>query len=286
MANNWQMNPAKWNYSYAGTYLGLGIGAITGGIGGGAALAGTASVSVNALTPFVSVGATYGGPGTYTNGWSYGWETTAGGGAVISKHGYSDEAIKYGIDAQVADIAQTYAAYESGYDYNWDFSAFAAVTPFTAVLAADDASVIGVADDPVAGLLLTGALCKTAYDNRAYIAHGMKRAAASIDRMKTLTQNCRPGYVYHLVATQDNYYLNVRTGTQVYLKKGDTWKIGETINGEARYGKQYLNDRNLNMVQSSPYMTNKYLLRIEEKRQLIEYANKYRTLPPGNKMFK
>ena len=279
------MNPAKWNYSYAGTYLGMGIGAITGGIGGGAVLAGTASVSMNALTPFVSVNATYGCLGTYTNGWSYGWETVAGGGAVISKHGYSDEAVKYGIDAQVADIAQTYAAYESGYDYNWDFSAFAAVTPFTAVLAADDASVIGVADDPVAGLLLTGALCKTAYDNRAYIAHGMKRAAASIDRMKTLTQNCRPGYVYHLVAKADGDYLNVRGG-HVHLKAGDTWKIGETVNGAQRYGKAYLRDHNLDMIKSSPYMTNKYLLWMEEKRQLIEYATKYNSLPPGNKMFK
>jgi hypothetical protein len=45
------------------------------------------------------------------------------------------------------------------------------------------------------------------------------------------------------------------------------------------------NERN-KMKQASGWMTNKYQLLIEEKRQLIKYASKYGYLPPGNKMFK
>lgn len=40
------------------------------------------------------------------------------------------------------------------------------------------------------------------------------------------------------------------------------------------------------MVQTSSFMTNKYQLWIEEKRQLINYVTKYGCLPPGNKRFK
>lgn len=40
------------------------------------------------------------------------------------------------------------------------------------------------------------------------------------------------------------------------------------------------------MYPRSTYMTDKYQLWIEEKRQLIEYALEHGCLPPGNKLFK
>ncbi|MCR5069405.1 MAG: hypothetical protein K6A78_06380 [Prevotella sp.] len=103
--------------------------------------------------------------------------------------------------------------------------------------------------------------------------------------MATKTMECRPGYVYHLVATTDGMYPNVRGGN-VHLNAGDTWKIGENINGEARYGREWLNNHRLEMEQASGLMTDKCQLWIEEKRHLIKYASKYGCLPPGNKLFK
>ena len=102
--------------------------------------------------------------------------------------------------------------------------------------------------------------------------------------MATKTMECRPGFVYHLVATTDSMYPDVRGGN-VHLNAGDTWKIGETINGQARYPQSYLKKLKLDMVPSSSMMTDKCQLWIEEKRQLIKYASKYGSMPPGNKMF-
>lgn len=103
--------------------------------------------------------------------------------------------------------------------------------------------------------------------------------------MQAKVRECRPGYVYHLVAQTDGYYPNVR-GKDVFLKAGETWKIGETINGKGRYGSEWLKNHSLDMIPSSDIMTDKYQLWIEEKRQLIDYASKNGCLPPGNKIFK
>ena len=103
--------------------------------------------------------------------------------------------------------------------------------------------------------------------------------------MATKTMECRPGFVYHLVATSDGLNPDVRGGN-VHLHAGDTWKIGETVNGYRRYSQNYLNDLNVKMVPSSGPMTNKCQLWIDEKRQLIKYASKYGSLPPGTTMYK
>jgi len=123
------------------------------------------------------------------------------------------------------------------------------------------------------------------YNNRAAIEEGITRAYNSINTMATKTMECRPGYVYHLVATSDGMYPNVRGGN-VHLNAGDTWKIGETINGQGRYTQKYLENLKLKMEFRSGPMTDKCLLWIEEKRQLIKYASQHGSLPPGNKMFK
>ena len=150
---------------------------------------------------------------------------------------------------------------------------------------ADNASSIGIVYDPRA--LALGAIVGAfyIYEHRATIENGITQAYNSISTMATKTMECRPGYVYHLVARSNGMYPNVRGG-KVHLKAGETWKIGETINGPGRYPQSYLNELNVDMVPHSGPMTNKYQLWIEEKRQLIKYASKYGRLPPGNKMFK
>ena len=153
------------------------------------------------------------------------------------------------------------------------------------VCVADDVSGIGAVDDILIPGLVTVAGAVWAYEHRSAIEKAINRAYNSISTMATKTMECRPGYVYHLVAKSDGMYPNVRGG-EVHLNAGDTWKIGETINGPNRYPHNYLNGLNVDMVPSSGPMTNKYQLWIEEKRQLIKYASKYGSLPPGNKLFK
>ena len=160
----------------------------------------------------------------------------------------------------------------------------AAAACLSLVLVADDASGIGVVDDVIIPVLTIGAIIENVC-NPASNTESIARAEKSISIMSTKTKDCRPGYVYHLVAKSDGMYPTVNGGT-VYLKAGDTWKIGETTNGLQRYGKAYLTKSNLDMKKSSAFMTDKYQLWIEEKRQLIEYAHANGTLPPGNKLFK
>ncbi len=160
-----------------------------------------------------------------------------------------------------------------------------AIASMAMVCVADDVSGLGVIDDVAIPVFAAAAGAYWTYEHRADIEKGITRAYNSISTMATKTMECRPGYVYHLVATTDGWYPNVRGGN-VHLKAGETWKIGETVNGSRRYPQNYLNDLNVKMVPSSGPMTNKYQLWIEEKRQLIKYVSKYGSLPPGNKMFK
>lgn len=150
---------------------------------------------------------------------------------------------------------------------------------------ADDVSGVGVIDDAAIPVLAATAGAVWAYEHRSAIEKAINRAYNSINTMAAKTMECRPGYVYHLVAESDGLYPNVRGGS-VHLNAGDTWKIGETINGQARYTQSYLKSLKVNMEIRSAIMTDKCQLWIEEKRQLIKYALQYGNLPPGNKMFK
>lgn len=152
-------------------------------------------------------------------------------------------------------------------------------------LLADDGTGFGVADDVAIPVIWGAAGIYSLYENRSSIQNGIARAYNSISAMVDKTMNCRPGYVYHLVENSDGLYPNASGGV-TNLKAGETWKIGETINGEARYTQKYLNNLNVTMEPRSALMTNKCQLWIEEKRQLINYATKYGCLPPGNKVFK
>lgn len=146
---------------------------------------------------------------------------------------------------------------------------------------ADDVSGVGVIDDAAIPVLAATAGAVWAYEHRSAIEKAINRAYNSINTMAAKTMECR----YHLVAESDGLYPNVRGGS-VHLNAGDTWKIGETINGQARYTQSYLKSLKVNMEIRSAIMTDKCQLWIEEKRQLIKYALQYGNLPPGNKMFK
>ena len=123
------------------------------------------------------------------------------------------------------------------------------------VLWGDDATGIGVANDLFAAGVSIAAGATWLYEQRDIIEARIERAYNSMITMANKTMECRPGYVYHLVARSDGDYPNVRGG-MVSLKAGDTWKIGETINGLSRYPGSYYNDLNVKMVYRSGPMTN------------------------------
>ena len=99
----------------------------------------------------------------------------------------------------------------------------------------------------------------------------------SKDRGNKLTET------YALVANSDGYYPNVRGGN-VYLKKGEVWKYGQTSNPEHRYTEIYKDS--LNLRQKDLFWGTKEECLIVEKIFLYNYYLKNGSLPPGNKIFR
>jgi RHS repeat-associated protein len=97
--NQGELNPLKWDYSEPFTYLGIGFGALAGGITG-SVIAGSPmwglnfSVETSYLTGGVTLGA------TATSGLKYGfhWTTAGGGGGSISNMGSPDKNVENAIN--------------------------------------------------------------------------------------------------------------------------------------------------------------------------------------------
>lgn len=65
-------------------------------------------------------------------------------------------------------------------------------------------------------------------------------ADTAADYIKGLVESTRawaqrPGEVYTLRAQRSGEYPNLRTGGTMHLNAGEIWKIGESLNGAARY---------------------------------------------------
>ena len=93
--------------------------------------------------------------------------------------------------------------------------------------------------------------------------------------------------LYYLIATKDGLYDVMAWGHkkpvgQVYLYKGDVWKVGETINPNKRYTAKWLKSQNLayQRIMASPTKNN---MRIWEKLKIGKYFKRRGKLPPGNK---
>jgi RHS repeat-associated protein len=148
------------------------------------------------------------------------------------------------------------------------------------ILLADDATVIGVADDPLIPVILAGT---AAY---ALLTSGLvEKMSREIDRIltKTLPRN---GSVYELRVRRAGVYIDVR-GNPIILNTGDVWKYGETINGKGRYTTSELNT----LVPGGVYMKeffygNQVEIKIMEKYMLYGYFFNHGSLPPGNKYFR
>ena len=107
--------------------------------------------------------------------------------------------------------------------------------------------------------------------------------------------------VYKLVATKDGYYDVYEWGNdkpvgKTYLKKGDTWKIGETTNFRTkkdgteiqnRYTKKWLRQNNLDYkpLQHSPNKSAKTSFQNFETSRIEKFEKQFGKKPAGNKCY-
>lgn len=263
LANNGELNPVKWNYRSATTYLGIGFGALTGAVVGyGIAVPGSIAFAGGISTPYLSAGLAVGAVGQGSN-WKFDfhWSTAAGGGGGISNVVYDS---KTATDKAIRNA-------------QWDYSAFQYATAVSTVIMADDVTGIGIADDILIPVIYSYAAYEFMTENM------LKRQEQQITR---LSQKNRPGNgsLYQLVAKNDGFYTNVRTNSTVYMKKGEVWKYGETIHGDKRYSPNSYERTNFDR-QDLFYGTKTEIL-IQEKIMLYWYYFEHGQLPPGNKRFK
>lgn len=245
MANSGELNPLQWNYKSVTTYLGVGFGAIMGGVvGAGIATPGSVVFAGGISTPYLSAGLAVGAVGKGSN-WKFDfhWTTTAGGGGSVTNSTYdaaADKAIK---KAQ------------------WDYSAFQHATAISVGLAVDDITGVGVADN---------VLIPVVYGVAAFGVFADNVLSKQEEQMQRLALKDRPGngFTYQLEATKNGYYRNVRNNEMVYLKAGEVWNYGETTQGEHRYSRNSY-EQNFNM--KPIFYGTKTEILIQEKIMLIRY---------------
>ena len=262
LANGGELNPLNWDFGSITTYLGLGIGGATGGtLGYGIAVPGAVEFVGGISTPYLSAAMAVGAVGAGSN-WKFNfhWTTAAGGGGGISNSTYDPEA--------AVDRAITKA--------QWDYSAFQYAATVSTVIMADDATGIGVADDVLIPIIYSFVAYEFITENMA------KRQEQQITRL-SLKNRPGDGFLYQLVAKNDGFYTNVRTNSSVYMKKGEVWKYGETIQGKERYGKESYEAMNFDM--KPLFYGSKTDILIQEKIMLYWYYSEHGQLPPGNKRF-
>lgn len=256
LSNHGELNPLQWNYKSAGTYLGMAFGAF----GGYAIGAGMINIfTFNACTPYISAGVAAGAVGGGTDwDFTFTWSTAAGGGGRIS------------------NINSNYAiSVNEGIDNaRWNHSAYQYAAMATTILLADDATVVGAADD----VLIPAFYLYYMFLSDEMIGRRDKQIAR-------LAEKERPGYgyVYQLEVKKDGWYNNVRSNSLVYMKTGEVWKYGETTQGNNRYSINSYETKNFHMRHL--FFGTKTEILIEEKNYLYKYYIEHGQLPPGNKRF-
>ncbi len=139
-------------------------------------------------------------------------------------------------------------------------------------------------------LCLTGSTIETPAQEDANQKLSPEEAKALLTKMETeikgimsKPRNKKLTETYALVANSDGYYPNVRGGN-VYLRKGEVWKYGQTSDSEHRYTPKYMTDYNLRM--DDLFWGTKEECLIVEKIKIYGYYIDNGCLPPGNKIFR
>lgn len=92
--------------------------------------------------------------------------------------------------------------------------------------------------------------------------------------------------LYALLAKKDGWYPVMEYGKknpigEMYLKKGELWKLGETKNPKTRYTQKWL--RKMNLQKVTTHNGPKKLMQMLEGMKLKGYLAWKGFLPPGNK---
>ena len=269
-SNYGELNPFQWNYSSVSTYLGIGLGALTGYFGAyGIVHPGSMIFAGSVSTPWMAVGASVTSAGVAlgdATDWKYdfNWSTAAGGGGGITNY---DNTNSYrNIDKSIQNARDT-----------WNYSAYAYASS-SLLLLSDDVTGIGVVNDVLIPLSYAGATLAFAYNNSDLIA----KQAREIEGIAKRTLSNRQGFVYQLQATKDGYYDDVRGG-KVYLNAGDVWKYGQTVHSN-RYSRAELSRKDLTRI--NIFYGNQMEILIQEKIMIYGYVFEHGKLPPGNKIFR
>jgi len=99
----------------------------------------------------------------------------------------------------------------------------------------------------------------------------------------------QPAENYTLDAAQTGKYPVMKRGSkepdgEILLKKGDVWKIGETIHPKTRYSQNFLDETGEGLYfNGRPSPSKQDAIRVQ-KSELINYKLKNGKLPPGNKI--
>ncbi|MCZ8319768.1 MAG: RHS repeat-associated core domain-containing protein [Silanimonas sp.] len=141
-------------------------------------------------------------------------------------------------------------------------------------LLADDATVIGVADDPAIPFVLAVA---------GVVALAAK---ATYEIQKILKRDPGPqGTQYSLRATTSGAYpCYTCPGGTMNLNVGDVWKYGETTNPTGRYSPSQLSGWKVEQV--NEFSGSQMQIKIAEKSKIYNYFLINGQLPPGNKIFR
>jgi RHS repeat-associated protein len=266
-SNKGELNPLKWNWKDATTYLGLGFGMILGYYATyGFLNPGTLGYTFGVNNAWGAASVTLSGAG-FGSDWSFQWTTSAGGGGKMSNVDYSYSTIKQNVDKSTNDAKQ-----------EWDLSAYAYASS-SLIFLSNDFTGVGVIDDVIIPGAYTAATFKFAYDNQYLIEKQAREIAYWTQKNLSLKQ----GFVYELQATRSGYYPDVHGGTR-YLEKGDVWKYGETTNGGSRYPNSYYKTMGLQM--RPIFYGNQIEIKIQEKIMIYGYYFEHRQLPAGNKIFR
>jgi hypothetical protein len=142
------------------------------------------------------------------------------------------------------------------------------------VLLADDATVIGVADDPAIPFVLAG----------AGLAALVAKATYEIQKIQERDPGPQ-GTQYSLRATTSGVYpcYTCPSGT-MNLNVGDVWKYGETTNPTGRYSQGQLSGWKVQQVDE--FSGSQMQIKIAEKSKIYNYFISNGQLPPGNKIFR
>lgn len=277
-SNEGELNPLQWNFNAPATYLGIGFGGVMGGaIATGIANPGTFAFVAGVDTKYLSAGVVI-GAGLGTN-WKFDfqWSTAAGGGGSTADLGADT-------DAKVEEAILR---------AQWDYSAYQYATMVAPMVLADDVTGVGIANDWLVPLVYLGATGVFLYDNQenitnsiAYMTEEIAAIKARVDaQIENLAKKDRPemGYTYKLIVKKDSMYRNVRTGQDIPMKRGQVWKIGESLHPADRYSDHSYESR---FFMDKIYYGTKTQILIKEKTELLEYFLQHGHLPPGNKIFK